>query len=346
MNPDRVIIFKEWLPDQPPLDNPGLNIAENVIPVDETYKSYATLTAGSFTSLAVAGAMPYAQFNPTSGAVAYGLVVGTATDLFFLNPLTSTFGSIRAGTYNASYWRFAQFDNVIIGANGNDIPQRFTIGSSASTLGSSSGTAPPAQQVAVINRFVMLGDISSGATGFHSLQWSGIDDYDSFPTPNSATAIAQQSGLQVMPADGGTITAIAGGDQFGIIFQRARVSRATYVGPPVVFQFDPIEVGRGCFYPNSIAQVKGKTYFASGLGFFVTDGVTVAPIGDEKIDRYFSALLGSSPHTAITSAVDYENKCVMWSLNGNKILHYNFERNKWTVCNETVDWLVSGIQRS
>lgn len=342
-----VVLFKEWLPDQPDLGNPGLTVAENVIPSDGGYSPYVPLVAGSSTAISgVVGAFPYAQNNPTSGAVTYGLVVGNQNSLSVINPLTGVFQTVGSGYSATEYWRFAQFDNVIVGTNAVDLPQRFTIGSSAAVLGSSSGTAPAAQHVAVINRFLVLGDLPGSATGPYTLRWSGVDDYDSFPTPNSATAIAQQSGQQIMPADGGTITGISNGDQFGIVFQRARISRMTYDGPPVVFGFTPIDVGRGCFYPNSLVQVKGLAYFASGLGFFVTDGVSVLPISDEKIDKYFGALLGNAPGTALVAAVDYDTECIMWSVNGTRILHYNYERKSWTVCNETTDWLVNGIQRS
>lgn len=344
------ISFGAWLPDLPPFGNPGLTIAENAIPVDETYKSYAPLTVGAtFTLLSnVRGTFSYAQLNPTSGAVTSGLIVGTDTTLRYDSALLQTFNSAGSGYTATDYWRFAQFDEQIIATNGVDLPQRFSIGAGAAViLGSSPGTAPAAQHVGVVGRFVVLGDIPGTDTGPYTLQWSGVDDYDSFPTPNSATAIAQQAGEQIMPADGGTITGITNGDQFSVIFQRARVSRMTYVGPPVVFQFDPIEVGRGCFYPNSVIQAKGLTYFASGLGFFVTDGVKVESISEGQTDSYFKSLLGNSPGRAVSAAVDYDNKCIMWAFhNSGKIVHYNYERKRWSYANETIDWLVNGLQRS
>jgi len=342
-----IVSFGDWMPDQADLGNMGLTVAENVIPTDGGYVPYVPLVAGSSTAIAgVNGAYPYANSNPTSGAVVYGLVAGNQSTLFIINPLTNVFQTVGGAYTSSEYWRFAQFDNVIIGTNAVDLPQRFTIGSSASVLGSAPGTAPAAQHVAVINQFLVLGDLPGSATGPYTLRWSGINDYDSFPTPNSATAIAQQAGSQIMPAAGGTVTGITNGDQFGIVFQRARVSRMSYAGPPAVFSFDPIDIGRGCFYPNSIVQVGGLAYFASGLGFFVTDGVSVTSISNEKIDKYFGTLIGASPGTAIVGAVDYDTKCVMWSLNGTKILHFNYERKQWSVANETSDWLVNGIQRS
>jgi hypothetical protein len=356
------VIFKEWLPDQPALGNPGLTRAENVIPYNEVYKCYTTLTTGAAAALAddPRGAHPYATTagGTAAGYSTYGLLVGTRDDLLRLSTNGLTFNSIRSATYSGAtlsavhmFWDFAQFNNVLIATDKIDLPQRYTIGAAnASTLGSTMGTAPFAQQVGVINEFVMLGNLattSGGVTGFHSVQWSGAGDENAWPTPNSATATAEQSGLQELPAEAGTVTAITSGDQFGLIFQRAAVTRATYVGPPVVFQFDRIDNGRGCFYPNSVVQVGGLTYFASGLGFFVTDGITIQPIGAGQVDKYFADLVtGQNPARAVWGAVDYDTKCVMWSVVGTHILHYNYEKKRWSVAVETTDILVNGIQRS
>jgi len=355
------VVFKEWLPDQPALGNPGLTRAENVIPFNDVYKSYASLTVGAASVgglLNPNGAIPYATTagSTDGGYQTYGLIVGTPGDLLRLSTNGLTFNSIGSATYagasgaalQSPFWDFAQFNNVIIATSKWDLPQRYTIGAAvASTLGSTMGTAPYSQQVAVINQFVMLGNLRLGSTGFHSVQWSGAGDENAWPTPNSATATAEQSGLQVLPAEAGTVTGITSGDQFGLIFQRAAVTRATYVGPPVVFQFDRLDPGRGCFYPNSIVQVGGLTYYASGLGFFVTNGAEITSIGDGKIDKYFADLVsGQQPSRAVWGAVDYDSKCIMWSVKGTHILHYNYETKRWSVAVETSDVLISGIQRS
>lgn len=353
------IVFKEWLPDHPDLGNGGLITATNVIPsTDGAYVPYAPLTAGAAATVtSVNSAFPYAT---TAGSTAgpwqiYGLIAGTPSDLFAFDQ--NTFNSKRSATYGGSassgssqnFWRFAQFDNIILATNKIDSPQQWTIGASSFTaLSSSSGSAPTAQQVAIVNRFAVLGNLATPSqTGFHTVQWSGIDDIDSWPTPNSATAIAQQSGRQVMDSSAGTVTGITNADQVSVVFQRAAVTRMTYVGPPVVFQFDKIDPGRGCFYPNSIVQVGHITYYASGLGFFMTDGVSVSPIGDAKVDKFFADLVsGQHPSTAVYGAVDYESKCVIWSVNGQKLLHYNYVAQRWSVANENARVLVNGIQRS
>ena len=41
------MIFGEWLPDQPALDNPGATIAKNVLPYVRTYGSFKSLRSFS-----------------------------------------------------------------------------------------------------------------------------------------------------------------------------------------------------------------------------------------------------------------------------------------------------------
>jgi hypothetical protein len=119
------------------------------------------------------------------------------------------------------------------------------------------------------------------------LRWSGIDQPTSWPVANSATATAQQSGEQFLPSRFGPIYAIYGGDQYGIIMQQSGISRMTYVGPPVVFQFDSIDETRGCYYPGSSVQAGKFVYFVSENGFYRTDGVGIENIGEGKVNKFF-----------------------------------------------------------
>lgn len=351
------IVYKEFLPDQQELGNPGLLDAANVIPdVGGFYVPYASLTVGASAALpsTVNSAIPYATTvgGTTSGFQDYGLIAGTATDLHRLT--AGTFNSIRNATYGGvassgsanNFWSFAQYENVILATNKIDAPQQWTIGASTATLLSAS--APLAQQVGIVGQFAVLGNLGTPtSTGFHSVQWSGIDAITSFPTPGSSTAIAQQSGLQALDVSAGTVTGIAGGDQFAIVFQRAAVTRMTYVGPPAVFQFDSLDPGRGCFYPNSLVRVGKIAYYASGLGFFMTDGVTIVPIGDAQVNRFFADFVGGGhPSISVYGAVDYDIRCVMWSVRGQRILHYNYEAKRWSYASENARVLISGIQRS
>lgn len=335
------VIFKEWLPDIPPLENQGLIRAENVYPRDGSYAALPTATTGAALPSTPLGGISFVHGSPN----AFGALIGTSSLLMRLQTSGSfaTAGSgytALASAGGSSYWRFAQFDDVIVATNGLDAVQRLTIGASvASTLGSASGNAPVSAQVGVINKFLFLGDLS---TDPFAVQWSGLDDPNSYPTPNSSTAIAQQSGLQVMPATGGTVTGISSGDQFGVIFQRNRISRASYVGPPVVFQFDTIDDSRGCFFPNSLVEVGTKTYFAAAFGFFVTDGVSVEPISDGRCSHRFFDSQNYMTSSGLYGAVDYEKKCIFWTF-GSSMAIYNYVENRWSYSTAATEFIMSGI---
>jgi hypothetical protein len=333
--------FGEWLPDQPPLGNPGLTRAENVFPCDGAYRALptATATAGTLPATPLGGiSFPIGVLGPQ----AYGALIGTGNLLLRL-ATTGSFATVGSAystvsAINGTYWRMAQFDTDIVATNGIDQVQVYPInGASATAL--ASGTAPVAAQVGVIGKFLFLGDL---ATDPYAVQWSGIDAITSWPTPNSATATAQQSGLQVMPAQGGTVTGIANGDQFGIIFQRNRISRVSYAGPPVVFQFDTIDDTRGCFFPNSLVEVGGKKYFAAAFGFYVTDGVSVQPISDGKCTKQFFQSLNYLTSNDVYGAVDHDKKIIMWAFDTGMAI-YNYIENKWTYTTQTSEFILTGI---
>jgi hypothetical protein len=94
-----------------------------------------------------------------------------------------------------------------------------------------------------------------------------------------------QSDFQEIP-DGGTIVGITGGE-FGLILMDRSIHRMSYVGSPLVFQFDNITRNLGCYEANSVIQYQGLTFFLSDDGFYSCDGQTVKSIGGEKVDRYF-----------------------------------------------------------
>src|SRR6185369_15289408 len=86
--------------------------------------------------------------------------------------------------------------------------------------------------------------------------------------------------------DGGPFVRIVGGE-YAIVLQKNTIRRVTYVGPPVIFQFDVISPEVGCLAAGSVANVGRLIFFLSERGFEMCDGETVTPIADEKINRWF-----------------------------------------------------------
>jgi hypothetical protein len=349
---DGTILFKEWLPDLPDLNNPGLTEARNCIPINGTYKSFDTFsTSLTLGSVAETVNGSFSTYTPTDNYVVF---VGTDTKLYE-NAAGTGFTNLSAATYSTAagrYWRFAQYQDLVIATNWNNAPQynQIAFAGNFATLGSTAGTAPRAQQVGRIGQFIMLGDT---ITNEAHVQWSSIDDVLSWPTPGSATAIAAQAGEQYLSGENGKVSGISSGDQFGLIFQLFAITRATYIGGSAVFQFDEISKGRGMWYPNSIVQVGGLTYFIAHDGFYRTDGVQVQPIGRGKVDKWFrdNVAQGNNYQLKVYGAVDMVDNVIYWAFPEagsntgipTHILMYSLTEDRFSRAVQTVRALVAGV---
>jgi hypothetical protein len=309
---DGPVALGEWTPDSDLLRFPNLAGADNVEPVNTVYKSFDPLVD-------TGGPVVPGGFIRGFGQSIFNNVVYTyaGTDDGIFESFGGGAFTARSATMSPAQYDFLQFDDLQIVAPSALSPRYRTLGSASNfaTLGSTSGSAPAASRLGKINKFLIVGNTSSA--DYH-MQWSGINQPLSWPTPNSATATAQQSGEQYLDAEYGEITGFSNGDQHGLVFQRGAITRITYVGPPVVFQFDKISDKYGCAYPRSIVQVGNLTYFISSAGFCVTDGVTVKEIGLNKCSKFF-----------LSASVNGAKERVYGAHNRYKNLVY------WTYCNDS-----------
>lgn len=332
---DARLLFGEWLPDLPALGNPGLVEARNVIPVEESYTDFAELSpSGSTLAAACLGA-----FAAVDDAGDPEIYAGTATQLY--ERIGTAWTARSAVTLSASaYWRFAQFDDEVFATDYTDNVRYKTIGAAANfaTL-----TAPKARQIGVINRFLVLGDIDQGAGAIpYATQWSSIDAPTDFPTPGTSTARARQAGQQLLQAEHGAVTAIAGGQFWGLVFQKRAITRYTYVGGDVVFQIDNFERSRGCWCPQSHIQIGNLSYFFAHDGVWVTDGQSVKPLGDAKVDRWLTQRLNQGSLEFVTAGVDWANKCIYWlfptiSTTPDTVLIYSLIRNRFAYAEQSAE---------
>ncbi len=348
---DGRVMLGEWLPDQPPLDNPGLIEARNCLPVDNAYTDFASVN--TFDD-ALASA-PVGAFATVTDDGSPEIYAGTLTNLY--QKVGSSWTDRTSSAYNTAagdYWRFTQFDNYVITTNYSDPPQRKVVGSTSDFVDLATG-APNARQVGVINRFVFLGDIDDGVDVLpFASQWSAIDDVTNFPTPNTAAARAVQSGRQIHNSVYGPVTAYAYGQFWVLIFQKRAITRATYIGGDKVFQFETFEQNRGCWAPQSMIQIGGLCYFLAHDGWCMTDGQTVIPIGDGKVDRWFYSRVDQGRLAEITSGVDWTNKCILWnfadggasSTSTNYVLAMNFRNRRFAYAEESMQLLLQSFSET
>ncbi len=349
---DGRVIFGEWLPDQPELDNPGLIEARNCLPVSLSYTDFASVN----TYHDALGAAPIGAFATIDDSGDPEIYAGTLTALA---QKTGTTWTDRTGAaYNTAagdYWRFTQFNNYVIATNYADDPQRKVVGSAADFVDlASTGVAPKARQVGVINNFVFLGDIDDGTAIPYASQWCAIGDATNWPTPNTPTARTVQSGREVHNSSHGAVTAYASGQFWGLIFQKRAIIRATYVGGDRVFQFETFEHNRGCWAPQSMIQVGGLCYFLAHDGWCVTDGQSVIPIGEGKCDKWFYGRVDQGRLAEITAGVDWTSKCIIWNFPDaaavagytNFFLALNFATRRFTYAEESVQLLLQSFSEA
>lgn len=340
---DGILIFGEWFADLPELDNPGLTEANNVIWTEGGYEPYHPLTQ-------IGGglpAQPNALFKPFTDDDDE-FYAATLTQLYE-HLGTNTWTLRSSATYASSFgWKFAQFDNLVIAADPSNAAQVKTLNASTSfTLLATSGTAPPANAIGVVGRFVVLGSFTGTVADTATIQWSAIDSPRNWPTPGTSTAVATQSGKQVMPAELGAVTGVYGTDQFGVVFQTGGISRMTYIGGDIVFQFNLIDNVIGSPFPKGIVKVGGLVYFPSRFGFHATDGVSVHPIGKGKVDEYFAESLDWNQATHVTAGYDRKRDLIYWAYptssatsgRPNKVLIFHRPSGRWTSADQEL-WAI------
>jgi hypothetical protein len=322
------LLFGNYEPDKPPFLSDGLQTASNV------YKSaIGWRPVGQFTPLTTAlASKPLGAGTFTSPAGVTTIISGTSDKLY----RGSATGWTQIGTGYATgatgRWRFAQFGGLAIATNGVDPMVKIDLDTYAvANLG---GSPPKAKMLTVVKDF-LVGGVIDGVVNM--VQWSGINNAEAW------TVGVEQCDYQIIPS-GGEVTGLLGGE-FGVILQRGRVSRMTYVGDNLVFQFDEISNNVGCVSPHSVIQAGQLGFWLSDSGFMMWDGATIKPIGQERVDRTFAVDYTNSDWTEMSTSVDLRNSLVAWAM-ADKILVYNWVLDSWSVINQASSIIFSGFSRT
>jgi hypothetical protein len=318
--------FTEWLPDQPGVIG-ALVTAKNVYPKAVGYGPFPAETdysgAASENLTNVVGAID------TAGNAR--LIAGGETKLFLFDSADLSLDDISATTYQTvtDRWRFTQFGNNVIAAGYPNTLQYYDL-TTTGTFESLSG-APKAKLVTVVRDFVVAANTEDGT---NRVQWSGIND------PNTWTfSPVTQSDFQEIP-DGGEIRGITGGE-FGLVLCARSIHRMSYVGTPLVFQFDNISRNLGCYEANSVIQWQGVTYFLADDGFYACNGQQIEAIGAEKVNRFFFDTMVEANMSLMSAAVEPSKNLVVWgypSLNDTyRLLTYHITTKRWSYIDTNVN---------
>lgn len=333
-----MITFGEWLPDQPDYMNAGVTEAINVVPAYNGYRSLNEFV--SYSSSASDTILGIFSAKDATGNVK--LFAGDSDRLYLFNQTGSALDDVSAvGGYSLTSgerWRFIKFGEDVIAAGGvAEELQLFNL-TTASAFGVLSTDAPKADFIAAVRDFVWTANIDEGSGRVpYRCYWSGFNDITSW------TAGVEQSDFQDIP-DAGAITGLVGGEYATILMERAIV-RATYTGPPLIWQFDKVETSRGCQVPGSVCNIGHMVFYLSDDGFYMFDGSRSQPIGAEKVNRWFFDDFNFGYKNKMTSVVDPQNQLAVWSYVSNsaiddtpdRLLIFNYALNRWSIANVRAD---------
>lgn len=316
--------FGEWLPDLPPLDNPGALVAKNVIPEVTFYRPLHSLS--SFSN-ALTNVCLGAFWLQGSDNTVYNFA-GDASDLYLLENNTTWTAVSKAGSYTATNWEMAKFGDRVIAAEKTEPLQYYDVGASA-LFADLPGSPPNAARIGVVRDFVVLGDLEAFGPNF--VGWSGFNSSELW-TPSRAT----QSDRQELFGRGGRVQKIVPGE-YGVIVQEHSIHRMDYVGPPVIFQFDEVERGRGTPAANSVVWTGGLMFYYGHDGFYMFDGTKSTPIGANRVNRWMSQNADVSGLDSMRGVVDRRNRLVMWAFKSSaslafndRLIIYNWSADKWS----------------
>lgn len=256
------------------------------------------------------------------------IFAGTQSDLYKLDTSTTPYSWINvsssAGVYDVPVgdrWGFTEFGNYLIAHN---------LGGQAQVLDYTSSDkfadlpdAPIAKHSWVAGDFLVFGYLDGRP---NTIQWSGINDHTHWEIGRRG------SGVQKF-LDGGGISGGVGDQQGATIIFRDKIRRMQFMPQSgFVFVMQDVNTSRGAVAPYSIANISPSNYlYLSEDGFF--SGPQGAPIGAERVDRWFFERVDLSRLFDVRSAIDPFNKVVYWryqNIEGNgALIGYNWQLDRW-----------------
>jgi hypothetical protein len=324
------ITFGEWLPDQPGLVG-ALTVAKNVYPKAVGYGPFPDSVAYSESASE--------ELNNIGAAIdsagSTKIFAGGSTRLFLFDSTDATLDDVSAtttGYTQSDRWRFVQFGENMIAANGVNKLQTYDLTTTAGTFVELDSNAPAAKLLTVVRDFVVTANVPGSYP--NRVQWSGIND----PTTWSSSGVTQ-SDFQDIP-EGGEVRGLTGGE-FGLLLLEKSIVRMSYVGTPLVFQFDTIARNIGCYETNSVVQWQGVTYFLSDDGFYACNGQAIEPIGAEKVNRFFFGDVVEANIGLMSAAIDPERNLVIWGYPSEfdvyRLLVYHIITKRWSIIDTNID---------
>lgn len=345
------MIFGPWRPDLPDLNNPGLTVANNVAPSIGNGSGAISYDPVRRATVYAAATLVSRPLGAVSGQDRTGngkVYAGVSGDLLKLVPATllwksaaRTSSAYVAGT---EHWKFDKYGSWVIGTNILNYPQ--FIDMNTDTNFADLTTLVKGRHITTARDFVILANTNDAFDGDvpYRIRWSGLSQPQSWDF-----SLTTQADFQDLNGGAGIIQGIVGGEDV-TIFMKESIVRMTYVGTPLIWQFDEVVKGKGCAIPESIITAEGVTYFISNDGFYAWNN-GLQRIGEGKIDNFFLTSVDPGQYQYMSVASDPTKKLIYWNYsstnapNGSpdKTLIYNYSLQEWSIADAQVDFIFNSV---
>ena len=323
------LAFGAWEPDAALLNGEQTPEARNVIPARRGYRPLCGSVALAYDALPSQAKAAYSQRDLYGTNTTFA---ATAEGIYTLEG--KTWAPKYAGTTASNVRAFTEYGNAVYALFGSTL-LKSSVAGVAQNFEAVEG-APAGEVFGVIRDFLVMGKLVDGR---NAIRWSGLDRPDEWPEPGSNDAQYIQSDTQVFPV-GGQVQAIVGGvgGVDGLIFLERGIQRATYVGTPYIFQFDPVDREHGCASPYSPVICGNACVYLAEDGWRMTDGASVKSIGVERVDEWFFDQVSIERLSEVRGVHDNRNRVAMWSFPTpdapggihDRLLIYNYILDRWS----------------
>lgn len=333
--------FGQWTPDLPPADvGRDLLRAKNMRPTARGYRpirSLVDITSGG-------AGLAQRHRGSISGTDSSGsgfVFAGDATALYERDGAGDMIDkSQQPYVVGADHrWDFAKFGEWIFAATPNENLQAYKIGTSGTFVDVSSN-APRARHVAIIDNFLVAGNIYDPVEGPlpEAISWCARLNPFEWPVVGSPEAASVQSDRQRLEGEGGWVQDVVAGAEVGAIFQERAIWRLDYIGGPAAFGLNRSEQRHGMLVPHSAVAFERMVFFIAEDGFRVYDYTRSENIGKDRVNRHFLADLDDAFLDRVWTAKDPDETTIAVLYPGqgnvdglpNKLIFWDYVLDRFT----------------
>ena len=269
-------------------------------------------------------------------------VVGTQYTLN-VYPAYTSLTPVTTTVTNSQGWSLAMFGNAML-ASGYATKIQAAAAASGWVF-SEVADAPKAAIIVASANFVLAFDTSDSTYGVQGDRWwcSAINDHASW-TPSLSTQATTGRIVQ----DGGRFTAALPLGQNVVAYKDRAMFVGSYVGSPVVWQWDRVPGYAGAAGPGCVCDIGGAHFIVGPTGFWIFDGVRPTPVGiDAVAQSFFGGMTTLGAVASVKLHYDRLTTCVnVWFRRGiwrDSCLVYNVTTGTWGYRRHTRDVTAVGV---